>query len=84
MNVVVTLLQLKQPKPALAEFEATLAREPNRFRALSGAATAALQAGDRARAHKYAQQLIKICARADVPARADLTAARGIAMRTSK
>ncbi|PYR58652.1 MAG: hypothetical protein DMF85_10080 [Acidobacteria bacterium] len=78
------LLQLKQPKPALAEFEATLAREPNRFRALSGAATAALQAGDRARAHKYAQQLIKICARADVPARADLTAARGIAMRTSK
>jgi tetratricopeptide (TPR) repeat protein len=70
------LLQLKQPKDALAEFEATLTKEPNRFRALSGAATAALQCADRARARKYAQQLVKICPHADTPARAELAAAR--------
>ncbi len=73
------LLQVKQPKAALAEFEATLTKEPNRFRALSGAATAALQSGDRARARKYAQQLVKICARADAPPRADLASARRLA-----
>ena len=32
------LLQLNQPADALKEFEATLKKEPNRFRALSGAA----------------------------------------------
>ena len=44
------LLQLAQPSEALKEFEATLKKEPNRFRAVYGAATAAAQAGDRARA----------------------------------
>jgi hypothetical protein len=73
------LLLLKQPKDALAEFEATLAKEPNRFRALSGAMTAALQSGDRARARKYAQQLVRICARADAPPRTELAAARRLA-----
>ena len=42
------LLQLKQPAEALKEFEATLKKEPNRFRALYGAAHAAALAGDRA------------------------------------
>ncbi len=44
------LLDVKQPAAALKEFEATLKREPNRFRALYGAARAASLSGDRARA----------------------------------
>ena len=35
------LLQLKRPAEALVEFEATLTKEPNRFRAIYGAARAA-------------------------------------------
>ena len=70
------LLQLKQPKAALAEFEKTMAKEPNRFRAVAGAAAAAAQSGDRAASRKYDTQLLTICAKADTPGRPELQAAR--------
>ena len=61
------LLDLKQPAQALKEFEATLKREPNRFRSVYGAAKAASLSGDRIKAHSYLTQLLKICERADRP-----------------
>jgi tetratricopeptide (TPR) repeat protein len=70
------LLQLKEPAQALKEFEATLKKEPNRFRAIYGAARAALLAGDRAAARTYYGQLLKICARADSPGRPELSEAK--------
>ena len=70
------LLELAQPSEALKEFEATLKKEPNRFRAVYGAATAAAKAGDRARARTYYGQLLKICERADAPGRPELQEAR--------
>ena len=45
------LLELGRPREALVEYRATLAKEPNRFRALYGAMRAATAAGDRARRH---------------------------------
>ena len=71
------LLELKQPADALKEFEATLKKEPNRFRAVYGAATAALLAGEAASARKYFQQLVTTCAKGDVPGRPELVEARG-------
>jgi hypothetical protein len=73
------LLELKQPTDALAAFQKTMAKEPNRFRALSGAARAAAEAGDRAAARKYAEQLLAICKDADAPGRPELEAARRLA-----
>ena len=70
------LLQLNKPADALKEFEATLKKEPNRFRAVAGAARSAAAAGDRTKARTYYGQLIKICERADTPPRAELAAAR--------
>ena len=70
------LLQLNQPGDALKEFEATLKKEPNRFRAVYGAAKAAALAGNRAQARAYYGQLLKICERADTPDRPELADAR--------
>ncbi len=70
------LLETRDPAGALAQFEATLKREPNRFRTVAGAARAAAAAGDRATAAKYYARLLTICARADRPGRQDLIAAR--------
>jgi tetratricopeptide (TPR) repeat protein len=70
------LLELEQPAQAQKEFEATLTKEPNRFRAVYGAARAAALAGDRVAARRYYAQLLKICERADNSDRADLAAAR--------
>jgi Tfp pilus assembly protein PilF len=70
------LLEFNEPKLARAEFEATLKREPNRFRALSGAARAASLSGDRAAARRYYDQLLDICKRADTPGRPALAEAR--------
>lgn len=70
------LLELKQPAEALEQFEATLKKEPNRFRALYGAAQAATRAGDRATARKYYDQLLKLCEHADKPGRPELNEAR--------
>jgi hypothetical protein len=72
------LLQMSRPADALKEFEATIAKEPNRFRALAGAMHAANETGNRAAAQKYANQLVKICAQADRPQRRELQQASRI------
>jgi len=75
--------ELGQSEAALNEFEATLAKEPNRFRTLYGAARSALLAGNPVKARIYNQQLVEICriADADRPelreARQELAAAEG-------
>ena len=70
------LLQLERPADALKEFEATLKKEPNRFRALYGAATSAALAGNRAKARTYYGQLLKVCEGGDRPGRLELDEAR--------
>ena len=70
------LLAAKRPSEALAAFEATMKREPNRFRALHGAAVAAEAAGDAAKARTYYSQLVELCRDADTPLRPELEAAR--------
>ena len=70
------LLDAKKPADALAEFEASLKKEPNRFKSVSGAGRAAEASGDRAKARTYYAQLVKICERGDRNARPDLEHAR--------
>ncbi len=70
------LLEAGQPGPALQEFEATLRKEPNRYRALAGAARAAAQAGDGVKASEHYRRLLKVCEHADVPGRTELLEAR--------
>ena len=74
------LLELKEPAQARKEFEATLKKEPNRFRAVYGAARAASLAGDRAAGRRYYDQLLGICERADTPGRPELADARQVRM----
>ena len=76
-------LELKRPKEALAEFQKTIAKEPNRFRALAGAAVAATQAGDPATGRTHYEQLLVVAARADAPGRPELKAARDATRRGS-
>ena len=70
------LLETGAAADALREFDATLRKEPNRFRAVAGAARAAAAAGDRRTAATYYARLVTICARADRPGRAELIEAR--------
>jgi predicted Zn-dependent protease len=55
------LLELKQPTPALAEFENSLRLSPNRFNALYGAGRAAELAGNSEKAASYYALLLKNC-----------------------
>jgi len=71
------LLEAGQGSAALAEFEAVLAKEPNRYRAYLGAMKAARLAGDAEKARTYAMELIRLGAAADTP-RAELDEARKI------
>ncbi len=73
------LLEMNRPAEALPEFEATLKKEPNRFRALYGAAKSAALSGDREKARTYGASLLKVCERADTPGRAELAEARRLA-----
>jgi tetratricopeptide (TPR) repeat protein len=59
------LLEVKQPRQAMAEFEATLRTAPNRFNTLSGAARAAKLSGENEKAKTYYATLLAICDRAD-------------------
>ena len=59
------LLELKQPREALTEYEATLRTAPNRFNALSGAARAARLAGENEKAKTYYAKLLANCEHAD-------------------
>jgi len=61
----VMLLERGQPKEALAAFEATLKKEPNRLNAYLGAATAAEKAGEKAKAQEYYKHVVAIAANAD-------------------
>jgi hypothetical protein len=70
------LLEAGKPAEALKEFEATMTKEPNRFRGVYGAAVAAERSSESAKAKKYYQQLLEICERADKGGRPELEAAR--------
>jgi len=59
------LLDRGMPKEALAAFEATKAKEPNRFQAFAGAAKAADALGDKEAARQNYQQLVTLTASAD-------------------
>src|SRR5438874_13750696 len=61
----VMLLESGNAKEALAAFEATLKKEPNRLGAYVGAATAAERSGDRTKAEEYYGKVIAIAADAD-------------------
>lgn len=70
------LLAQSRPAEALEAFEASLVQEPNRFWSLYGAAEAAKQAGDAARAHAHFQRLVTLASHANQPERPELTQAR--------
>jgi tetratricopeptide (TPR) repeat protein len=78
------LLTMEKPAEALHAFEATLKKEPNRFRALSGAIKAATLAGQTSRAREHAQTLLKVCAKADAPPRPELAAAKKLLSSASR
>jgi len=59
------LLDRSMAKEALAAFEATKAKEPNRFQGYAGAAKAADTLGDKATARQNYQQLVALTANSD-------------------
>jgi tetratricopeptide (TPR) repeat protein len=61
----VMLLERGMAKEALAAFEATLKKEPNRLGAYVGAARAAAKAGDKGKARQYSEKVVTIAANAD-------------------
>jgi tetratricopeptide (TPR) repeat protein len=69
------LLEMHEPAQALEQFEATLKKEPGRFRALYGAAHAAQLSGNRDTSEKYFRELLRVCSRADKPGRSELVEA---------
>jgi hypothetical protein len=75
------LLEAGRPKDALAAFQTTMAKEPNRFRAVAGAMRAAEAAGDRALAAKHARELLELGKSADSD-RPDLSRARNLTGKT--
>jgi len=70
------MLEMNEPAQALEQFEATLKKEPGRFRALYGAAHAARLSGNRDASQKYFLELLTVCSRADKPERSELIEAR--------
>jgi tetratricopeptide (TPR) repeat protein len=74
------LLALGRPADAQRAYEATLVREPNRARALFGAARAAEQAGDPAAARAHYEHLLQVMRAADA-GRREVQAARAFLTR---
>jgi hypothetical protein len=72
------LLETGAATEALKEYEAVLKSAPRRFNATAGAARASADAGDKAKAHAYAMQLLEIGKNAEA-ARPELGWARGSA-----
>ncbi len=70
------LMELNEPTHALEQFEATLKKEPRRFRSLYGAAHAAQLIGSRKTSQRYFRELLRVCADADRPGRSELKEAR--------
>jgi Tetratricopeptide repeat len=71
----VMLLENGKAKEAIAAFEATLRKEPNRLGAYAGAAMAADKSGDHVKAREYYKKVIEIADAAD-DARTDVADAR--------
>ena len=59
------LLELKRPAEALKEFEASEKHDPNRFRGINGAAHAAAESGDSAKAKRYFTRLMDLAGKGD-------------------
>jgi hypothetical protein len=68
------LIETKHPAAALEAFDITLAKEPNRYRALAGALEAARLSGGKTAERKYFQPLLTLTSKADVPGRPELAA----------
>jgi len=68
------LLESGKPAAALAEYERSQVRDPNRFRSLYGAGQAAAQSGNRDRARYYFTKLIDMAVAAS--GRPEIEAAR--------
>jgi tetratricopeptide (TPR) repeat protein len=69
------LLERGRAQEALAAFEAALAKEPNRYHGLAGAAKAAEAVGERARARSYYERLLAMTSGGNAT-RPELVAAR--------
>jgi tetratricopeptide (TPR) repeat protein len=69
------LIERGMAKEALAAFEATKVKEPNRYHGFAGAAQAAEKLGDKAKAKENYQRLVALAANADSD-RPELAAAR--------
>ncbi len=70
------LLEMKLPAQALEQFEATLQKEPDRFRALYGAAHAARLSGKDESSQNYFRELLRVCERGDKPGRPEILKAK--------
>ena len=77
------LLEMNRPAKALAQFEATLKKEPRRFRSLYGAAHAAQVSRHGALSQKYFGELLTLCAHSDKPGRPEIKEAREALARKS-
>jgi tetratricopeptide (TPR) repeat protein len=78
----VMLLERGKPAEALAAFEATLKKEPNRLGATVGAAKAAEKAGDSAKAEEYYKKVVSIAGDAD-KSRTEVSEARAFLTKKS-
>jgi tetratricopeptide (TPR) repeat protein len=72
------LLDRGMAKEALASFEATMTKEPNRFNGFAGAAQAALALGDTAKARALDEKLVALAAAADGDGRPALAEAKAL------
>ena len=70
------LLEMNEPAKALEQFEATLKKEPRRFRSLYGAAHAAQLSGSHDSSQEYFRELLSVCAHSDEPGRPEIEKAR--------
>jgi hypothetical protein len=70
------LLEMNEPAQALVQFEATLKKEPRRFRSLYGAAHAAQLSGKTDLSKQYFAELLGICDHSDQPGRSEIKEAR--------
>jgi hypothetical protein len=70
------LLEMNKPAKALVQFDATLKKEPRRFRSLYGAAHAAQLSGHGELSQKYFGELLSVCAHSDTPGRLEIKEAR--------
>ena len=68
------LIAARRPADAIAAFDITLTKEPNRYRALAGAVEAARVTDNKTAAGKYTKALLALTSKADVPGRPEVAA----------